>query len=308
VSTAIALAGIFRIYDLLRSAIVSGALCVDAAAGSTVPFDPRIQELRGHKGQIEVARALRGLLVGSEINSSHQDCEKVQDPYSLRCQPQILGACLDQINYAASVLLIEANSVSDNPLVFPETNEVLSGGNFHAEPVAFAADALAVAGAEVGSLSERRIALLMDAALSGLPPFLVRDGGVNSGFMIAHVTSASLASENKTYAHPASVDSLPTSANQEDHVSMATFAARKLHDIADNVAAIVSIELLAATQGVELRAPFSTSPSLQPVVDRIRSLVAHYDIDHYLAPDIQKIMDLVNSGAVADFCPLGVLS
>ncbi len=307
VSTAIALGGIFRLYDLLRTAIVSGALSVDAAAGSTVPFDPRIQLLRGHRGQIEAGRALRELLVGSEINSSHQDCEKVQDPYSLRCQPQVLGACLDQMHYAASVLLIEANAVSDNPLVFPETNEVLSGGNFHAEPVAFAADALAVAGAEVGSLSERRIALLMDATLSGLPPFLVRDGGVNSGFMIAHVTAASLASENKTYAHPASVDSLPTSANQEDHVSMATFAARKLHDIADNVAAILSIELLAATQGVELRAPFSTSPSLLLVVEKIRSLVAHYDIDHYLSPDIQVITDLVNSGSLAEFCPLEVL-
>ncbi|RAC79332.1 histidine ammonia-lyase, partial [Burkholderia multivorans] len=223
-STALALDNLFAIEDLYRTALVAGALSVDAAA------------------------AYRELLEGSAINLSHRDCGKVQDPYSLRCQPQVMGACLDQMRHAADVLLVEANAVSDNPLIFPDTGEVLSGGNFHAEPVAFAADNLALAAAEIGALAERRIALLIDATLSGLPPFLVKDGGVNSGFMIAHVTAAALASENKTLAHPASVDSLPTSANQEDHVSMATFAARKLADIADNTKHILAIELLAAAQ------------------------------------------------------------
>jgi histidine ammonia-lyase len=215
-----------------------------------------------------------------------------------------MGACLDQMRHAADVLLIEANAVSDNPLIFPDTGEVLSGGNFHAEPVAFAADNLAIAAAEIGALAERRIALLIDATLSGLPPFLVRDGGVNSGFMIAHVTAAALASENKTYAHPASVDSLPTSANQEDHVSMATFAARKLGYIAENVAHILAIELLAAAQGVDLRAPHQTSPRLQPVMLSIRSDVEHYALDHYFAPDIVAVAKQVTSGAIAAFCPL----
>ena len=231
---------------------------MDAAEGSASPFDARIHELRGHPGQIAAAAAYRELLADSPINSSHRDCGKVQDPYSLRCQPQVMGACIDQIEAARAVLLREANGVTDNPLVFiaeGEPVEVLSGGNFHAEPVAFAADNLALAVAEIGALSERRIALLIDATLSGLPPFLVSDGGVNSGFMIAHVTAAALASENKLLAHPASVDSLPTSANQEDHVSMATFAARKLGDLCENTAIILAIELLAAAQGVDLRAP-----------------------------------------------------
>jgi histidine ammonia-lyase len=272
--------------------------------GSVVPFDARIHALRGHAGQMDAAAAYRTLLEGSGINISHADCDKVQDPYSLRCQPQVMGACLDQMRHAADVLLIEANAVSDNPLIFPDTGEVLSGGNFHAEPVAFAADNLAIAAAEIGALAERRIALLIDATLSGLPPFLVRDGGVNSGFMIAHVTAAALASENKTYAHPASVDSLPTSANQEDHVSMATFAARKLGYIAENVAHILAIELLAAAQGVDLRAPHQTSPRLQPVMLSIRSDVEHYALDHYFAPDIVAVANQVTSGTIAAFCPL----
>jgi len=232
----------------------------------------------------------------------------VQDPYSLRCQPQVMGACLDQMNAARAVLLREANGVTDNPLVFitegAAAAEVLSGGNFHAEPVAFAADNLALAIAEIGALSERRIALLIDATLSGLPPFLVRDGGVNSGFMIAHVTAAALASENKLLAHPASVDSLPTSANQEDHVSMATFAARKLGDICANVSYILAIELLAAAQGVDLRAPLVTSKRLQAVMRDIRARVPHYDIDHYLAPDIASITQAVTSGVIAAHCPI----
>ena len=252
---------------------------------------------------MEAAAAYRTLLEGSGINISHAGCDKVQDPYSLRCQPQVMGACLDQMRHAADVLLIEANAVSDNPLIFPDTGEVLSGGNFHAEPVAFAADNLALAAAEIGALAERRIALLIDATLSGLPPFLVRDGGVNSGFMIAHVTAASLASENKTLAHPASVDSLPTSANQEDHVSMATFAARKLGDIAENTAYILAIELLAAAQGVDLRAPNKTSARLEPVMKSIRSEVEHYELDHYFAPDIVAVHKQVTSGKIAALCP-----
>jgi histidine ammonia-lyase len=302
-STALALWNLFAIDNLLRSAIVAGALSVDAAEGSASPFDARIHELRGHPGQIATAAAYRELLADSPINSSHRECGKVQDPYSLRCQPQVMGACFDQIESARAVLLREANGVSDNPLVFADTGEVLSGGNFHAEPVAFAADNLALAAAEIGALAERRIALLIDATLSGLPPFLVRDGGVNSGFMIAHVTAAALASENKLLAHPASVDSLPTSANQEDHVSMATFAARKLGELSANTATILAIELLAAAQGVDLRAPFQTSPKLQGVMREIRSRVPHYDIDRYLAPDIAAITQAVEGGVIAAHCP-----
>ena len=302
-STALALWNLFAIDDLYATAIVAGALSVDAAEGSASPFDARIHELRGHPGQIAAAAAYRELLADSPINSSHRECGKVQDPYSLRCQPQVMGACLDQIEAARAVLMREANGVSDNPLVFPETGEVLSGGNFHAEPVAFAADNLALAVAEIGALSERRIALLIDATLSGLPPFLVKDGGVNSGFMIAHVTAAALASENKLLAHPASVDSLPTSANQEDHVSMATFAARKLGELCANTATILAIELLAAAQGVDLRAPILTSERLQRVMRDIRSRVPHYDIDRYLAPDIATMTEAVKRGVIAAHCP-----
>src|SRR5262245_2150334 len=303
VSTALALWNLFAIDNLYATALVAGALSVDAAEGSASPFDPRIHELRGHAGQIAAARAYRALLADSPINSSHRECGKVQDPYSLRCQPQVMGACADQIEHARAALVREANGVSDNPLVFPDTGDVLSGGNFHAEPVAFAADNLALAVAEIGALSERRIALLIDATLSVLPPFLVKDGGVNSGFMIAHVTAAALASENKLLAHPASVDSLPTSANQEDHVSMATFAARKLGDLCANTASILAIELLAAAQGVDLRAPILTSVRLQAVMREIRSRVPHYDIDRYLAPDIAAMTDAVRGGVIAAHAP-----
>lgn len=303
-SNALALQHLFDIEDLFRTALVAGALSVDAAAGSVKPFDARIHALRGQPGQIEAAAAYRQLLEGSDINLSHRDCGKVQDPYSLRCQPQVMGACLDQIRHASEVLLREANAVSDNPLIFPDALEVLSGGNFHAEPVAFAADNLALAVAEIGALAERRIALLIDATLSGLPPFLVRDGGVNSGFMIAHVTAAALASENKTLAHPASVDSLPTSANQEDHVSMATFAARKLGELAANTATILAIELLAAAQGVDMHAPHTTSPALQAVLAQIRSRVPHYDIDRYFAPDIATITAEVQAATFAAHAPM----
>jgi histidine ammonia-lyase len=243
-----------------------------------------------------VARVLRELLAGSAIRASHRDCPRVQDPYSLRCQPQVLGACLEQMRHAEAVLVAEADAVSDNPLVFADAHEVLSGGNFHAEPVAFAADNLALAIAEIGAMSERRIALLMDTNLSGLPPFLVRDGGVNSGFMIAQVTAAALASENKALATPRSVDSLPTSANQEDHVSMATNAALRLGPMATNTAGIVAVELLAAGQGIELRAPLVTSASLQAAIARLRREAAFWERDRAFAPDLARVKALVEAG------------
>ena len=304
VSTALALLGLFAAEDVFAAAVAAGALSVDAAAGSDTPFDPRIHALRGHAGQQDVASHYAALLAGSEIRRSHLENDpRVQDPYSLRCQPQVMGACLEQMRYAARVLQIEASAVSDNPLVFPQGDEVVSGGNFHAEPVALAADALAVAIAEIGALAERRIALLIDSSLSGLPPFLVQHGGVNSGFMVAQVTAAALASENKSLAHPASVDSLPTSANQEDHVSMATFAARRLGDMAANSAGIVAIELLAAAQGIDFRAPLKTSPRLQEVHALVRSRVGFYDHDRYFAPDITAIQALVETGAFHRFAP-----
>jgi histidine ammonia-lyase len=250
---------------------------------------------------VDAAVVYRGLLAGSEIRESHKDCPRVPDPYSLRCQPQVMGACLDQMRHTAGVLLTEANAVSDNPLVFADADEILSGGNFHAEPVAFAADNLALAIAEIGALSERRIALMMDTHLSGLPPFLVEDGGVNSGFMIAQVTAAALASENKSLAHPASVDSLPTSANQEDHVSMATFAARRLSPMAANTARIVAIELLAAAQGVELRRPLKTSTKLARAIALIRSDVAFWDRDRAFAPDLEAIRRRVEGGEFTSY-------
>ncbi|OWY38058.1 histidine ammonia-lyase [Xenophilus sp. AP218F] len=295
-STAFALEGLFAAEDLYVSAAVAGSLSVEAALGSRTPFDARIHEVRGHQGQIDAARLYRELLDHSDIERSHEDCGKVQDPYSLRCQPQVMGACLTQIRQAAEVLRVEANAVSDNPLVFAGDNDILSGGNFHAEPVAFAADNLALAIAEIGSLSERRMALLIDSNLSKLPPFLVNNGGVNSGFMIAQVTSAALASENKSLAHPASVDSLPTSANQEDHVSMATFAGRRLRDMAGNTAGILAVELLAACQGVDFRAPNKSSAKLEAAKAMLREQVAFYDKDRYFAPDIEKAAALVASG------------
>ncbi len=298
VSTALALLGLFAIEDAFSAALAAGALSVDAAMGSDTPFDPRIHALRGHAGQSACARRYRELLAGSAIRASHlRGDDRVQDPYSLRCQPQVMGACLDSIRHAARVLETEANGVTDNPLVFADTSEALSGGNFHAEPVALAADTLAVAAAEIGALSERRIALLIDSSISRLPPFLVEHGGLNSGFMVAQVTAAALASENKSLAHPASVDSLPTSANQEDHVSMATFAARRLAEIADNCAAIVAIELLAAAQGVEFRAPLATSAALQELVREIRARVPFYKEDRHFAPDIAALKALVAAGA-----------
>ncbi len=303
VSTALALTGLFAAEDVFSAAVVAGAMSVDAAKGSDVPFDDRLHALRGQKGERAVARAYLRLLEGSEIRRSHLTCDRVQDPYSLRCQPQVMGACLDHLRFAAGVFEIEANAVSDNPVVFPETGEILSGGNFHAEPVAMAADTLALAIAEIGALSERRIALLTDPHLSGLPAFLVKNSGLNSGFMVAHVTAAALASENKLLAHPASVDSLPTSANQEDHVSMATHGARRLGTMAENAAGIVAIELLAAAQGIHLREPLRTSPRLEAIVGEIRRLVPPHDDDRFLAPDIEAVKGLVRSGAFNRHAP-----
>jgi histidine ammonia-lyase len=307
VSTALALIGLFAIEDAFAAALVAGALSVDAAKGSDTPFDPRIHAIRGHAGQSAVAAVYLSLLKGSAIRASHLDCNRVQDPYSLRCQPQVMGACLDHLRFAAEVIAREANAVSDNPLVFADTGEVLSGGNFHAEPVAMAADVLALVAAETGALSERRIALLIDHTISELPAFLVREGGLNSGFMIAQVTAAALASENKSFAHPASVDSLPTSANQEDHVSMATFAARRLREMADNTAGIVAIELLAAAQGIDFHAPLQTSAPLAEAKALIRAVVPPYDRDRAFAPDIAAAKTLIAEGAFARFVPADTL-
>jgi len=297
VSTALALQALFEIEEVFGAAIIAGALSVDAARGSDAPFDERIHLARGQRGQIEVAERFRQLLAGSAIRQSHlENDDRVQDPYSLRCQPQVMGACLDLIQSVAQTLAIEANAVTDNPLIFGD--EILSGGNFHAEPVALAADTLALAIAEIGALSERRIALLIDSNFSGLPPFLVREPGVNSGFMIAHVTAAALASENKSLAHPASVDSLPTSANQEDHVSMATFAARRLLEMLANTRTIVAIELLAAAQGIDFHRPLASSPLLEKAHAQIREAVAFYDRDRYFAPDINAAVALVRGKAL----------
>jgi histidine ammonia-lyase len=296
VSTALALAGLFGAEDLFAAAVVAGAMSVDALKGSDSPFDERIHEVRGQPGQIAVAREYRDLIAGSEIRASHLDCTRVQDPYSFRCQPQVMGACLDLLRNCSVTLGLEANAVTDNPLLFADSGDVLSGGNFHAEPVAFAADTLALAIAEIGSLSERRTAVLVDPKMSGLPAFLVQNSGLNSGFMIAQVTAAALVSENKTLATPASVDSIPTSANQEDHVSMATHAARRLGAMVENAAAVVGIELLAAAQGIDFHRPARSSLKLETVHAAIRKEVRFYDADRYFAPDIEAARSWVTSG------------
>jgi histidine ammonia-lyase len=296
VSTALALAGLFGAEDVFAAAVLAGAMSVDALKASDSPFDERIQQVRGQPGQIAVAREYRELLAGSAIRASHLDCTRVQDPYSFRCQPQVMGACLDLIRNCSVTLSIEANAVTDNPLLFTETGDVLSGGNFHGEPVAFAADTLALAIAEIGSLSERRTAVLVDPKMSGLPAFLVNNSGLNSGFMIAQVTAAALVSENKTIATPASVDSIPTSANQEDHVSMATHAARRLRVMVDNAAAVVGIELLAAAQGIDFHRPARSSRRLEEVHADIRRDVPFYAADRYFAPDIDAARSWVKSG------------
>jgi histidine ammonia-lyase len=291
-STAHALHALFAIERVFQSALITGAVATDAARGSDTPFDARIQALRGHRGQIDVAAALRALMAGSAIRASHLKIDdRIQDPYCLRCQPQVMGAALDVMRQAAETLAVEANGVSDNPLVFVDTGEVMSGGNFHAEPVAFAADMLALAICEIGSLAERRIAMLTDPVLSGLPAFLTPQPGLNSGFMIAQVTAAALVSENKQMAMPASVDSIPTSANQEDHVSMAAHGARRLSQMAQNAAHIVGIELLAAAQGVEFHA-------LERVRAHLRRHVPRLEADRKMAPDIDAATEMVTSGAL----------
>ena len=288
VSTALALAGLFELEGVFGAAVVSGALSLDALQGSDTPFDPRIQHVRGHDGQARVAQVYMELLQGSQIRESHRTCSRVQDPYSLRCQPQVMGACLDLMTQQAATLITEANAVTDNPLVFADGDAVLSGGNFHAEPVAFAADILALAVAEIGSLSERRLALLVDPKMSGLPAFLTPDSGVNSGFMMAQVTAAALVAENRMLCHPASVDSIPTSANQEDHVSMATHGARRLLAMAANAWNIVAIEFLAACQGIDFRAPLKTSARLQAAYGALRLQVPFAQTDRLLAADIAE--------------------
>lgn len=300
-STAYALAALFEAERLHGSALVTGILSTEAAKGSDTPFDPRIHALRGHKGQIETAAALAALMQGSQIRASHILGDvRVQDPYCLRCQPQVMGAALDLLRQAAATLLVEANGVSDNPLIFPDTDEALSGGNFHAEPVAFAADMIAMALCEIGSLSERRTAMLVDPALSGLPAFLVARPGLNSGFMIPQVTAAALVSENKQRAYPASVDSIPTSANQEDHVSMAAHGARRLIEMAANVDAVLAIELLAGAQGCDFHGGLKSSEAVERVRGLLRATVPTLDEDRHMAPDIAAAQAMVRSGQLVD--------
>lgn len=307
-STAYALAGLFEAENLFGAALVTGAMSTDAARGSDAPFDPRIHRLRRHQGQIDAAEALRRLMVGSAIRASHlSGDERVQDPYCLRCQPQVMGAALDILHQAADTLATEANGVTDNPLVFADTGEVLSGGNFHAEPVAFAADIIALAICEIGSLAERRIAMLVDAALSGLPAFLTPQPGLNSGFMIPQVTAAALTSENKQRAYPASVDSIPTSANQEDHVSMAAHGARRLLDMAANGCSIVGIELLAAAQGCDFHRPLASSKPLEAVRELLRRQVPHLEDDRHFHPDMEKATALVANGTIVSTVGSGYL-
>jgi histidine ammonia-lyase len=299
-STAVALAALFEAEILFQSALVTGALSTDAARGTDTPFDPRIHALRRHAGQIEAAAALKNLMAGSVLRASHLfDDDRVQDPYCLRCQPQVMGACLDLLRKAAGFLGTEANGVSDNPLIFAEEGEALSGGNFHAEPVAFAADMIALAVCEIGSLAERRIAMLIDPVLSGLPAFLTPRPGLNSGFMIPQVTAAALVSENKQRAYPASVDSIPTSANQEDHVSMAAHGARRLLPMVENATAVIGIELLMAAQACDFHGPLKSSEPLEAARESIRAEVAMLEDDRYMHPDMEKANALVRSGRLA---------
>ena len=302
-STALAVHGIFATEKVFAAALVAGALSVEAALGREMPFDARIHEIRNQRGQAEVAAVFRGLLKDSEVRAIAAKHGRMQDPYSLRCQPQVMGACLDQLRHAAGIIERELNAITDNPLVFAETQEILYGGNFHAQPVGLAADAVALALCVVGAMAERRIALLTDENHSKLPAFLASDSGLDSGFMVAQVTAAALASENKSLAHPASADSIPTTANLEDFVSMATYAARRLEDMADNAAGIVAIELMIAAQGLEFRRPARSSEALESVVAAIRVRVAPYDHDRFLAPDIAAVKELVQSDLFLDLVP-----
>jgi len=297
-STACALAGLFAAKRTALQCVVSAALSTDAVMASTAPLLPEIHALRGHKGQIRIARGMRELLEGSQIRESHRsDDSRVQDPYCIRCQPQVTGAALDLLDFAGQTLEIEANAVSDNPLVLVETGQIVSGGNFHAEPVAFAADQIALAIAEIGAISQRRVALMVDPTLSfDLPPFLTPEPGLNSGMMIAEVTSAALMSENKHLANPCSTDSTPTSANQEDHVSMAAHGARRLRRMNQNLEMIIAVELLCGAQGVEFRAPLETSPALKRVLSMLREKVSRLMTDRYMAPDLEQVAMMVANG------------
>ncbi|MGZ2411761.1 histidine ammonia-lyase [Sphingomonas sp. F9_3S_D5_B_2] len=305
-STAIALDALFRGERVFAAALAAGAMSTDALKGSAKPFHPYVSELRGQPGQIRVAAAIRGLLEGSGILCSHEtDCPKVQDPYSFRCQPQVMGSALDLLEHAARTLTIEAAAVTDNPVVFPDEDSTISGGNFHAQPVAFAADIIAMALCEAGSLSERRTAVLIDPKMSGLPAFLTQDSGVNSGLMIPQVTAAALVSENKSLAFPASVDSIPTSAGQEDHVSMAPIAARKAGTIANNVAGVIAVELIAAAQGVDHHRPLKTSPALRSVHRKVRALSPGFTSDRYWASELAALQSAVLAGEIGTPALLG---
>ncbi len=306
-STAHALAGLFDAWRCAQSALVTSALTKDAVMGSTAPTRPEIHALRGHRGQMEAAAAIRAMMDGSEIRESHrEDDERVQDPYCIRCQAQVTGACMDLLRQAGTTLEIEANAVTDNPLVVVETGDVISGGNFHAEPVAFAADQIALAIAEIGSIAQRRVALMVDPTLSyDLPTFLTPEPGLNSGYMIAEVTTAALMSENKHLANPCSTDSTPTSANQEDHVSMAAHGARRLARMTDNLSNILAVELLCATQGIDFRAPLLTSDLLQGVIDRLRGEVPTLREDRYMADDLKRANALIRTGAIVETSGVG---
>lgn len=310
VSTAFALVGLFQAFAAARAALVTSALSTDAIMGSTAPFLDEIHQLRGHRGQIVAARAIRDLMAGSEIRESHREGDaRVQDPYCIRCQPQVTGACIDLLWQAARTLQIEANAATDNPLVLVQTDQIVSGGNFHAEPVAFAADQIALAIAEMGAIAQRRIALMVDPTLShDLPPFLTPDPGLNSGLMIAEVTSAALMSENKHLANPCSTDSTPTSANQEDHVSMAAHGARRLLRMNANLSQILGIEAICAAAGVEFRAPLTTSAPLRAVIARLRAHVPALDQDRYLAPDLAEAARLVREDVLTGAVPGDLLA
>ncbi|HEX8937988.1 MAG TPA: histidine ammonia-lyase [Sphingomicrobium sp.] len=298
-STALALDALFLGERLFAAAVAAGALSVDALKGSAKPFDPRISELRGQPGQVKVAAAIADLLEGSEVMTSHIACSRVQDPYSFRCQPQVMGAALDLLHNAARTLTIEAAAVTDNPIVFADEDSAISGGNFHAQPVAFAADIISIALCEVGSISERRVSVLVDPKMSGLPAFLTPDSGVNSGLMIPQVTAAALVSENKSLAYPVSVDSIPTSAGQEDHVSMAPIAARKAAQIARNAAGVIAVELMAAAEGIDYHAPLKTSPKLQQVHAAVRAVSPHFTADRYWADEMGALQSAVLAGEIA---------
>ena len=305
-STAYALAGLFDGWTAAQAALVTSALSTDAIMGSTAPLHPEIHALRGHAGQIEAAGFLRDLLAGSDIRESHRDGDtRVQDPYCIRCQPQVTGAAMDVLRMAARTLEIEANAATDNPLVLVSDGLIVSGGNFHAEPVGFAADMIALALSEIGAIAQRRVALMVDPTLShDLPPFLTPNPGLNSGLMIAEVTTAALMSENKHLANPTVTDSTPTSANQEDHVSMAAHGARRLGQMVENLNAILGVEAMCAAQGIEFRAPLRTSSALEAVIAQLRTEVATLGEDRYLAPDLARAAELIGSGALASACGL----